>query len=84
MLEFLVSDGRLVKIKDDFYLHNEVVNALVKKVRSFLEDHGEMNVKDFKEITNTSRKYSIPLLEYLDKTQITVRVGDVRKLRSSR
>jgi selenocysteine-specific elongation factor len=35
----------------------------------------------FKDLTGLSRKYAIPLLEWLDKERITVRVGDVRKLR---
>ncbi len=81
MLEYLLSEGSLVKIRDDFYLHKDVLKDLLTKVRMFLEKHGEMSVKHFKEITDTSRKYSIPLLEYLDKTQVTVRVGDIRKLR---
>jgi selenocysteine-specific elongation factor len=40
-----------------------------------------MSPTDFKELSGLSRKYSIPLLEYLDKQKITMRVGDVRKLR---
>lgn len=81
MLEYLLSEGSLAKIKDDFYLHKDVLANLVKEVIDFLKRNKEMTVKHFKELTNTSRKYSIPLLEYLDKNQITVRVGDVRKLR---
>ena len=37
--------------------------------------------KEFKEMTGVSRKYTIPLIEYFDKSQITVRVGDSRVLR---
>ena len=39
-----------------------------------------MNIKEFKELTNTTRKYAVPLLEYLDKNRITFRVGDQRKI----
>jgi len=81
ILEYLLSQGTLVKIKEDLFLHKDSEEKLFSIVREFLERHGEMSVKDFKELTNTTRKYSIPLLEYLDKSQITVRVGDVRKLR---
>ena len=38
-----------------------------------------MSVKEFKEISQTSRKYAVPLLEYLDKNKITYRVGNERK-----
>lgn len=81
LLEYLLAQERLVKIKEDLYLHKDVLDELIRKVRAFLEEHEQMSVKDFKELTNTTRKYSIPFLEYLDKSQITVRVGDVRKLR---
>jgi selenocysteine-specific elongation factor len=41
-----------------------------------------MTAPDFKEITGgVSRKYLIPLLEYLDMEKITIRIGDIRKLR---
>jgi len=81
ILEYLLSQGVLVKIKEDLYLHRDTLEKMLAKVRSFLEEHGQMSVGDFKALTNTSRKYSIPFLEYLDKSQVTVRVGDVRKLR---
>ncbi len=81
ILEYLIWEQRLIKIKEDLYMHRDSVDELIRKVISFLKKHGEMSVGQFKELTNTSRKYSIPLLEYLDKTQITVRVGDIRRLR---
>ena len=71
----------MIKIKEDLYFHKETIDELIAKVKAFFKEHEEMTVQQFKEITNASRKYSIPLLEYLDKSQITVRVGDVRKLR---
>jgi selenocysteine-specific elongation factor len=37
---------------------------------------------DFKELTGLSRKFAIPLLEFMDKEKLTMRVGDKRKLRS--
>ncbi len=81
VLEYLLSQGILVKIKEDLFLHKDNVEKLFSIVREFLEKNKEMSVKDFKELTNTTRKYSIPFLEYLDKSHVTVRVGDVRKLR---
>jgi len=47
----------------------------------FLKSHGEITTPQFKEMTGASRKYTIPLIEYFDKTQVTVRVGDSRVLR---
>ena len=39
-----------------------------------------MDVATFKELTGVSRKYAIPLLEYLDREHITRRVGDAREI----
>jgi len=37
-----------------------------------------MDVARFKDLTGVSRKYAIPLLEYLDREHVTRRVGDTR------
>ena len=42
---------------------------------------GEITTPQFKEMTAVSRKYVIPLAEYFDSKNVTLRVGDVRKLR---
>ena len=42
---------------------------------------GEISTPQFKEMTGVSRKYTIPLIEYFDTTNFTIRVGDIRKLR---
>jgi selenocysteine-specific elongation factor len=47
----------------------------------FLKKHGEITVVQFKDLTNTSRKFTIPLLEYFDTNRVTVRVGEARRLR---
>jgi selenocysteine-specific elongation factor len=49
-------------------------------VRNFLVDHKGMAVTDFKKLTGTTRKHAIPLLEYLDKHDVTFRDGDKRVL----
>ena len=48
---------------------------------NFFKDNEEITTPQFKELTNTTRKYTIPLLEYLDATRFSIRVGDVRRLR---
>jgi selenocysteine-specific elongation factor len=47
----------------------------------FLEQNGEINPSQFKEMTGASRKFLIPLFEYFDSKNVTLRVGDVRKIR---
>ena len=42
-----------------------------------------MTMQDFKEISGLSRKYSVPLMEYFDRSGLTIRVGDHRVLRKT-
>ncbi len=42
---------------------------------------GEITTAQFRDRHKTSRKYAIPLLEYFDRTGVTVRIGEMRRLR---
>ena len=81
ILMHLVNEGAIIKVKEDLYFHAETIKKLRKKLVEFLESQGEINTPQFKEMTGVSRKYVIPLAEYFDSTNVTLRVGDVRKLR---
>ena len=81
VLQVMVKNGLLVKVKEDLYFHHKAIDDLRIKLISFLKDSGEIDTGQFKEMTGVSRKYAIPLMEYFDKTQLTVRVGDNRVLR---
>lgn len=81
VLDVMVKEGRLLKVKEDLYFDRKAVEALEEKLVSFLKTDGEITTPQFKEMTGISRKYTIPLIEYFDLKQITVRVGDSRVLR---
>ncbi|OPX20643.1 MAG: selenocysteine-specific translation elongation factor [Desulfobacca sp. 4484_104] len=83
LINLLVAQGRLVKVKEGLMFHQEVMAALKNTLVGYLKDQGEISVPQFKDLTNTSRKYTIPLLEYFDACKLTVRVGDRRRLRES-
>lgn len=81
VLGVMAKDGILIKVKEDLYFHKDVIEELKSRLIGFLKDTGEIDTPQFKEMTNASRKYTIPLLEYFDITQLTMRVGDKRMLR---
>ena len=81
VLEVMVKEGVLLKIKEDLYFHHEAIEKLEKELVDFIKTHGEITTPQVKEITGVSRKYTIPLIEYFDRNQLTVRVGDSRVLR---
>jgi selenocysteine-specific elongation factor len=83
VLMLLVEEGQIIKTKDDLYFHVKAVDALKRKLVEFLKINGEIDTPRFKEMTGVSRKYVIPLIEYFDANNVTLRVGDSRKLRKS-
>lgn len=78
VLEYLVERGELIRTKEGFYFQASLLSALTTEVIELLRKRGEIGVADIKELTGTTRKYTIPLLEYLDGQKITARRGDVR------
>lgn len=83
LLKLLVAQGRLVKVKEDLFFHQAVMADLRRTLVAYLREHREITVPQFKDLTNTSRKFTIPLLEYFDAAKVTVRVGDQRRLREA-
>jgi selenocysteine-specific elongation factor len=76
LLDILLREKRLVRISQDLVFHQ----SAMEKLRSLLAGrrHARFTVPAFKEWTGISRKYAIPLLEYLDRAHITRREGDER------
>lgn len=81
ILELLQRDGEIVKVKDDLLFFKDAIQEIQLKVFDYLKTNETINAGKFKELTGLSRKYAIPLLEYFDRIQLTVRVGDERILR---
>jgi selenocysteine-specific elongation factor len=81
ILSVLVDEGRLVKVKENLFFDTRMIEDLIKRLKAFFQEHEEITTPQFKEMTGASRKFVIPLLEYFDAKNITLRVGDARKLR---
>jgi selenocysteine-specific elongation factor len=84
ILQLLSGEGLLMKVREDLFFHHQAINRLRDHLVDFLKSKGEINAPQFKELTQVSRKYAIPLLEYFDSIKLTVRVGDKRILRERR
>jgi len=77
----LTAEGTVVKVKENLWFHREALETLKKNLIAFLKDKGEITTSQFKDLTQASRKYTIPLMEYCDQSKITIRVGEKRILR---
>jgi selenocysteine-specific elongation factor len=83
IVTLLLRDKVLVKISEDLVFHQSALTNLrsqmaVYKAKSPAGAPAKIDVAKFKEMTGVSRKYAIPLLEYLDRERVTRRVGDER------
>jgi len=70
-----------MKVKEDLFFHKSVIDDLKKGLVSYLKANGEITTPQFKEMTGVSRKYTIPLIEFFDTLKVTIRIGDIRRLR---
>jgi selenocysteine-specific elongation factor len=78
IVTLLLRDKVLVKISDDLVFHQSTLQELRKEIAAYKAKSPRIDVGKFKELTGVSRKYAIPLLEYLDRERVTKRVGDER------
>ncbi|HEU4394000.1 MAG TPA: selenocysteine-specific translation elongation factor [Planctomycetota bacterium] len=83
LLGLLVERGEALRLKDGVVLHAAVAeegrNAVAERIRTA----GGIQPAELKELLGATRKYSIPFLEHLDSSGVTLRVGDKRVLRKS-
>ncbi len=82
VLHVLVDEGLIIRIREDMYFHRDAIDDIRKKLVDFLMVHGEISTPQFKDMTGASRKFVIPIIEYFDSRNVTIRVGDIRKLRN--
>ena len=81
VLQLLTKEGALIKVKEDLYFSRAALEDLEQRTVAFLQQNKELTPVQFKEISQVSRKFAIPLLEYFDGKKLTMRVGDKRILR---
>ncbi len=78
LLRILLKDGTLIKVTEDLIFHSEALAGLRETIARRKSQSDRINVAVFKELTGLTRKYAIPLLEYLDRERVTRREGDER------
>ena len=80
IVTLLLRDKVLVKISDELVFHRSALDQLRRQMAEYKAKTSKIDVGKFKELTGVSRKYAIPLLEYLDRERVTKRVGDAREI----
>jgi selenocysteine-specific elongation factor len=78
--DWLVEEGRLVRIRDGRLYHGEVLEDLRRKLREYARTSSTIEIGAFKELAGVTRKNAIPLLEQFDEERLTRREGNVRRI----
>jgi selenocysteine-specific elongation factor len=81
VIKLLERDRSIVRVSAELYFTREVVQQLKNALVKHLSETDEVTPAVFRDLFGTSRKYTIPLLEYFDREGVTYRVGDVRRLK---
>ena len=79
-ISLLVEQKKLIAVENGLYFHAMALNKLKEMIRDYISKHGPISVAQFRDLTKTSRKFAVPLLEYFDAIHFTKRTGDVRIL----
>ena len=72
-----------MQVSQDYYLHSEVEQQMREKLKAEITKSGGMTLSQIRELLATTRKYAVPICEYLDKIGFTKRDGDLRLLGSA-
>ena len=81
LLAAMVEMGKVIKVNESVVFSALAYDQLVENIKNHIVSQGSITVADARTMFNTSRKYILPLLEYLDQQRITQRIGDERVLR---
>jgi selenocysteine-specific elongation factor len=80
--DVLLRQRKLVQCGPEVALLAETYDAAVQRVRELIQRDGQITAAQVRDAFGTTRKYALGLLEHLDATGVTKRVGDARVLRS--
>jgi selenocysteine-specific elongation factor len=81
VIDYLVHEDQLVELSESRLVHRNDFEELKQTVTSFLQQEEKARLSQLRDLLESSRKYVIPFMEYLDREGLTVRDGDYRYLR---
>jgi selenocysteine-specific elongation factor len=83
VIRLLEREGAVVRVTTDMYFLAGSIEQLRRTLTKHLTEKGEMTAAAFRDLIGSSRKYTIPLLEFFDRDGLTIRIGDIRRLKSA-
>ena len=77
----LEEEDRLIRLTEDLYFTDQAIVEAEEKLKEFFVQNDSLELSEFRDIIDSSRKYALPLLEYFDEQGLTYREGDKRYLK---
>jgi len=81
VLQYLIEDGRLVKVSEDVLFASDTFAEIERRLVAYLKENQSVTVAQVRDLLGTSRKYALGLMEEMDRRRVTKRLGDMRVLR---
>ncbi len=81
IISILVKEEKLVRIDSSLCFYQEIFDKIKEMTIKYLTKNKKMTVADMRDMIKTTRKYAVPLCEYFDSINLTMRIGDERVLR---
>jgi len=78
VVSYLLNQGLLIKLSGDIYFSTQALEEGKKILEEHFGREKELSLATARDLFNTSRRYTLPLLEHYDKTRFTRRIGDIR------
>jgi len=82
VIRVMEREKSIIRVAPDMYFLAESIDKIRGSLREHLAKQKEITPAAFRDLLGTSRKYTIPLLEYFDREGTTIRTGDARRLRN--
>lgn len=80
-LWYIIQEERFLQLNERYFIFSDEYNKLINRLKKFKRNQGDiLSIDDLRKLTQFSRKYIIILFEYLDRQNITQRIGNKRKL----
>ena len=82
VIRLLERDRSVIRVATDLYYLSSSIDQVRALLKTFLAEKSEITAASFRDLIGSSRKYTIPLLEYFDREGMTIRIGDIRRLKA--
>jgi selenocysteine-specific elongation factor len=83
VIRVMERERSIVRVATELYFLADCIDKVKRTLYEHLAEKSDITPASFRDLFGTSRKYTIPLLEYFDREGITIRLGDTRRLKSS-